>query len=122
MLEYGKLTMSNKLKKCPIIEVSNKLGTRIDLLRLFLSNLLPYDRGVYDDTINLFQIEEKYMITGVGIVVYGVCKKGEMKVNNKMFFGPFNGSFIEATVKSIHNNFKENVSCLNTGDSGCLNL
>ena len=122
MLEYGKLTMSNKLKKCPIIEVSNKLGTRIDLLRLFLSNLLPYDRGVYDDTINLFQIEEKYMITGVGIVVYGVCKKGEMKVNNKMFFGPFNGSFIEATVKSIHNNFKENVSCLNTGDSGCLAL
>ena len=35
MFDYGKLTMTNKLKKCPIIEVSNKLGTRIDLLRMF---------------------------------------------------------------------------------------
>ena len=122
MFDYGKLTMTNKLKKCPIIEISNKLGTRIDLLRNFLSNLSPYDRGIYDDTINLFQIEEKYMITGVGIVVYGVCKKGDIKLNNKMFFGPFNGNFIEASIKSIHNNFKENVEYLSKGDSGCLAL
>ena len=122
MFDYGKLNMTNKLKKCPILEVSNKLGTRIDLLRHFLSNLSPYDRGIYDDTINLFQIEEKYLVTGVGIVVYGVCKKGTMRVNNKMYFGPFSGNFIEATIKSIHNNFKEHVDYISKGDSGCLAL
>ena len=51
MNNYNKLKMKEKLQICPVIKVSNKLGTNIDLLRNFLGELQCYDRGKYDDSI-----------------------------------------------------------------------
>ena len=37
-----------------------------------------------------------------------------------MLLGPVDGNFIEVQVKSIHNNFREEISMLTAGVSGCI--
>ena len=73
-----------------------------------------------NDTI--FWIDNVYYVKGIGIVVSGTVKTGEIKINDKLLLGPKNGEFQEVVVKSIHNNFREDVSMLNAGLSGCINI
>lgn len=119
---YINMNITEKLRHIPIFQVSNKSGINIDPLRNFLVKLQPYNRifSHTDDDINLFQIDEKYSVTGVGTVVYGVLKRGKISTNDKLFLGPFNGQYTEVIVKSIHNNIKECIPSLESGMTGCL--
>ena len=36
--------------------------------------------------------------------------------------GPFNGKFKEVSVRSIHNNFRQSVESLKSGQGGCINI
>ena len=120
--QYVNMSISQKINNIPIFQVSNKTGLNINPLRNFITNLQPYNRilSSTDDDINLFQIDEKYSVTGVGTVVYGVLKRGQISVNDKLFLGPFNGQYTEVLVKSIHNNVKEHIKSLESGMTGCL--
>jgi elongation factor 1-alpha len=88
----------------PIFIISNKNGVGLDLLRKFL-NLLP-PRLRWEKEVSkpfLTYIDEKFNVPGVGSVVAGLILQGWIKVNDKVWIGPFkDGSFKETRIKSIH--------------------
>ena len=58
----------------------------------------------------------------MGIVLSGRVKYGKIEIGDRLSLGPFNGNFYEITIKSIHDNFKNNVKFLENGNSGCINI
>lgn len=112
----------NKLnfkKVLPLFYVSNKTGKNINLLRDYLINLKPKLNWNKEDK-KIFSIDEKYNVTGVGIVLSGKVRSGTINKGDKLFLGPFYGKWELVTVKSIHDNFRNVVDYLEAGDSGCL--
>lgn len=118
--KYIRMNVREKIQHIPIFQVSNKSGHNINLLRDTITSLRPYNRIFADDDINYFQIDERYQVTGVGTVVYGVLRRGKISINDKLFLGPFNGQYVEVLIKSIHNNVKEHITSLESGMTGCL--
>ena len=41
------------------------------------------------------------MVKGIGVVISGTLKTGEIKINDKMLLGPVEGKFMDVQVKSI---------------------
>ena len=86
---------------CPIFQVSNVLGTNLDLLRQFM-NIVPLKRKLcagdpahfqvtfsnYSFLTILFQIDDVYWVEGVGTVVSGTCISGTIKINDNLVMGP----------------------------------
>lgn len=105
----------------PIFTVSSKTGLNIQLLKNYISQL----KQRYNYNISLptdFIVEHKYNLRGIGTVVSGVVKSGSIAINDVLLFGSFHRKFYEVKVKSIHNNFRENVERLDAGQGGCLNI
>lgn len=104
-----------------LFKLSNVTGEGLDPLRNFLSSQNPtidWDSKRQKDSI--YWIDNVYMVKGIGVVISGTLKTGEIKLNDKMLLGPVDGNFIEVQVKSIHNNFREEISMLTAGVSGCI--
>ena len=121
----------NKYKICPIFQVSNTQGTNLNLLKSFVFPLPSRFEEQFERLKianpscidkNVFKIHEKFNVKGVGLVVSGFTKYGQIKPGIKMYLGPIYGDWKEVIVKSIHNNFRELVPQLNTGESGCLSI
>ena len=113
----------NDNKKIHMFKLSNVTGEGLDYFRTFLYSLdNRIDWKVKRSTDTIFWIDNVYYVKGIGIVVSGTVKTGEIKINDKLLLGPKNGGFQEVVVKSIHNNFREDVSLLNAGLSGCINI
>ena len=95
-------------KICPIFQVSNTNGKNINLLQNLISRLKP--KICWDIKKNkdpLFLIEEVFHITGIGLVISGTMKKGIINVNDSLLIGPFNGSYKNINIKTIHNNDRQ---------------
>ena len=106
-----------------LFKLSNVTGNGLDYFRTFLfgiQNRVNWEKYRSQDTI--LWIDNVYYVKGIGIVVSGIVKRGEIKINDKLLLGPKNGEFHEITVKSIHNNFREDISLLSPGISGCINI
>jgi len=106
-----------------LFQISNVTGHGLDSFResLFsLENRVNWEKNREQDTI--MWIDNVYYVKGIGIVLSGTIKRGEIKINDKLLLGPNNGEFQEVTVKSIHNNFREDISLLSAGVSGCINI
>ncbi|VIO86385.1 Uncharacterized protein BM_BM6423 [Brugia malayi] len=89
-------------KVCPIFQVSNVVGTNLDLLSAFF-NLIPLRRKFSLDSPAEFQIDDVYWVDGVGTVVSGTCMAGMISLNDTMLIGPNPyGEFIAIPIKSIH--------------------
>jgi small GTP-binding protein len=109
-------------------KLSNVTGSGLDYFRkhLFtLNSLIDWDNRKDKDTI--VWIDNSYHVNGIGIVISGTVKHGEVRINDKLLLGPINNSkkgnnFYEVLVKSIHNNFREDISLLKAGCSGCFNI
>jgi small GTP-binding protein len=104
-----------------LFKLSNVTGEGLDSLRNFLSSQNPtidWDSKRQKDSI--YWIDNVYMVKGIGVVISGTLKTGEIKLNDKMLLGPVDGNFIEVQVKTIHNNFREDISMLTAGLSGCI--
>ena len=104
----------------PIIKVSNVSGENTDFLRNFVDTLKPKILFVGDSLH--FLIECVYSIRGIGYVVSGLVKSGKITIGSTYYMGPFYGRYVRVLVKSIHNNFRENIDCLNRGNTGCVNF
>ncbi len=111
-------TMNNS-SVCPLFKISNTTGEGIINLKQFL-NKLPTIKSWNKDGSTLFVIEEPFNVPGIGLVVHGILKRGVINKNDSFYIGPFNGIFKKVTVKNIHNNFREDISKLEAGTSGCL--
>ena len=62
------------------------------------------------------------MIKGIGLVVSGIVRSGIIKKGDTLHIGPFGNTFHNVLVKSIHNNFQENLTQLEAGQSGCFSI
>jgi GTPase len=94
----------------PIVEVSNVTGQGIALLRALINYLpLPeHARERFETPAALarppeFQINETYLVPGVGTVVSGILLSGVVRVGDAMLLGPADaaGRFLSTTVKGI---------------------
>ena len=123
------IELSNKLnnlsltvkENVPLFKLSNVTGEGLDYFRNFLNNLSPrLDWDARKNKDSIYWIDNVYYVKGVGIVISGTVKNGEIRINDKMLLGPTDGLFKEVIVKSIHNNFREDISMLSAGLSGCV--
>ena len=105
----------------PIIKVSNKRGDNIDLLRKYLyglkENNIVRDNGRYN---KLFSIEGRFMVPSIGNVVCGKMLAGNINKNDKLYLGPINGKWAGIVAKSFHDNYKNQVDMLKTGETGTI--
>ena len=104
-----------------LFKLSNVTGVGLDTFRSFLflqEPTIDWDSKRNKDSI--YWIDNVYMVKGIGVVISGTLKTGEIKINDKMLLGPVEGKFLDVQVKSIHNNFREDISMLTAGLSGCI--
>lgn len=104
---------------CPLFKISNITGKGILNLKKFL-NKLPSIKKWNKEGPPLFVIEEPFNVPGIGLVVHGILRRGVINKNDSFYIGPFSGVFKKITVKNIHNNFRQDISRLYAGTSGCL--
>ncbi len=88
----------------PIFLISNVTGEGLDLLKRFL-NLLPPRLNWSDKGKEKFltYVDDKFNVSGVGVVVSGLVESGSLSIGQRALLGPFDdGSFRTVRVKSIH--------------------
>lgn len=129
MIDINDINMINEFYKSgnyktiiPIFKVSSVSGKGLPLLKKFIFNIEPYIKYNNVETEEPhFIIESTYKIVGIGIVVSGTMKTGTIKIGDILKLGPYkNNNLIDITIKSIHNNFKEEVPFLKAGEGGCF--
>ena len=109
-------------RKTPVLQISNKTGHNIPLLREVIGSLPNNYEFKNVDGINRFIIHHVYSVPGTGLVYYGIVTSGSIKKLSKIYLGPFNGKFKEVTIRSLHNNEQDDVDELHIGQTGCIAL
>ena len=105
----------------PIFASSSVSGEGVELLKYYLSNLNAFNQyKQYLSNDANFIVDCIYHIKGVGIVVSGILAKGIVKKGDVLMIGPIFQKFIKITIKSIHNNFRQNINTLYAGQGGCF--
>lgn len=114
----------NNISDVPIIAISNTSGKNVDVLNYLIRQNLNFNNKWenLNDKKKLFVIESCYNVPGVGLVLSGVTTSGIIKLGDRLKIGPIYNNFHEIIVKSIHNNYRESINELSTGNSGCINI
>ena len=113
----------NMKSDIPIFQVSNTTGLNIDNLKQFIYTLKPNTKWeIVKNNYKRIVVESTYIVSGIGLVLSGVVTSGLVKVGDKLLIGPFNGSYKEIVIKSIHNNFNTHVNEIVAGNSGYYNV
>lgn len=121
---------------CPIFQISNKTGERLDLLKGFVTNLpvrKKYvslvsssdevegeDKNKKNSVRKIFRVEGRFTVKGVGLVVSGKVNAGTISKGDVLFIGPVFGQWVRVTVKSLHDDFENSVDHLEENQAGCL--
>ncbi len=101
--------MINSERICPIFRISSVSGTGISYLTRFLYKLKSRN-GFNKDLNNKsaaveFDIHDKFVVQGIGLVVSGLLKSGTVKANCQLLMGPTKmNEYKQVIVKSIHFN------------------
>ena len=96
-------------KICPIFRVSSVTNEGVPELTKFMSLLKSRNKTNklikgFDDPVQ-YDINENFMVSGVGIVVSGILKAGTIKPNSQLLLGPDKANqFKPVMVKTIHVN------------------
>ena len=113
-----------KNKKIPIFNISNKTGKGLNLLKNFINELQP--SGIWKQFVNedesVMYIDCSYTVPGVGLVLSGTVTQGCIKKGQILFLGPYNHNnpFRRIIAKTLHNNVRQSVLELKSGDTGCI--
>lgn len=111
------------IKPIPIMSVSSVSGLGIPLMNDIIKQLPIYNNYDFLKSKDAdFIIESTYMVKGIGLVVSGVVASGKISKGDMLHIGPFGSNFYNVQIKTIHNNFKEFVDCLEAGQGGCFNI
>jgi GTPase len=91
---------------CPIFKVSNVTQYGLKELREFTFKMNKRENikeiGKQTDPVE-FDIHDKFVVNGVGIVVSGILKSGTVTVGQNLFLGPDKqDKYIMVQVKSLH--------------------
>ena len=106
----------------PVFEISSVTGLNVDTLRSYIHNIPSYRDYDGDNPDVDFVVESRFSLTGIGLVVSGIVKVGRINRGDNLYLGPIDGEFKKIAVKSIHNNFKEDVPFLSAGNGGAFNI
>jgi GTPase len=91
------------------------------IVKFFRKKLNIPDLGLNNEHKgSTFYIDSVYNVKGVGTVVTGINRGNDISINDELFMGPINKTFIKVKVKSIHNNNREDVSKIGDHHRGCL--
>lgn len=113
----------NNYTTIPIFITSNVTGENMGNLRKFIYKLKTTKNiGDIHDPNCKFIIDSRFRLPGIGIIVTGITKDGEFKKGDKYFIGPFRGIYKEVVIKSIHDNFHNQLDSLCSGQGGCFNI
>lgn len=111
----------NRVAKCskfvPILKISNVTGEGIQLLKQILGTIQCIDYHLIDG----FCVERTYIVAGHGVIVCGITGV-EICVGDQLYIGPLQSRtcYITTKVKSIHNDYRENVTTVQPGTKCCL--
>lgn len=115
--------MTNKI--CPIFKVSNVSEKGLKTLGSFMfklqarTNILGF--GDKNDSIE-FDIHDNFTVNGVGLVVSGILKKGQLKVGKNLYLGPDKAdNYTLVQVKSLHFS-RVAVTVANPGQLCCMSF
>ena len=90
---------------CPIFPVSSVTKSGFDILIDFISKLYvttPTIEELQKQPFE-FEINENFVVEGVGLVLSGIVKSGIAKLNQLCLLGPDKAkNFKQVTIKSIH--------------------
>jgi GTPase len=118
--------MINSERICPIFKFSSVTGNGVPQLSRFLYKLKS--RNNFNKDINNknapveFDIHEKFVVQGIGLVVSGLLKSGTIKTNSQLLMGPNKmNEYKQIVVRSIHFN-RVPVGEVYTGQFCCLAL
>jgi len=123
-----------KTSLMPIIMVSNKTGHNINFVRELLTSIRSKSylerKGMIVPEIStknnhypmIMYIDSTYSVTGIGIVLSGTIKYGNLSLGQKVFLGPVNNTYITITVKSMQNCISENITVLKENESGSIGI
>jgi elongation factor 1-alpha len=70
----------------------------------------------------LFVIDKSFRTEGYPLIASGYMRFGKINVNDKLLIGPINNEYIEITIRSIHDDDKNNISFLRKNESGCVSI
>lgn len=118
----------------PIILVSNKTGHNINFVKELITSIKskaylerkniivtnPDASTVGYPTI--MYVDSTFSVTGIGIVLSGTVKFGSLSLGQKVYLGPINNTYINVTVKSLHNCVSETVNTLQKNETGCIGI
>lgn len=126
--EYAtSLCMGKKI--IPIISLSSVSGKNLNILKKFLGFLknnnikkIKCMNTIKKEVDPLFYVEEAFKVTGVGIVVCGTLSQGMLTEGDQVCIGPTNrdGSFVTATIKSIHKKKQQPIKNIYSGETASL--
>ncbi|CEF61743.1 GTP-binding protein 2 [Strongyloides ratti] len=126
--EYA-ISLCNRKKIIPIISLSSVNGKNLNILKKFLGYLKNNNiTRIKNVTMKkkeidpLFYVEEVFKVTGVGIVVCGTLSQGMLTEGDRVRIGPTSrdGSFVTATIKSIHKKKQEPIKNIYGGETASL--
>ena len=114
---------NNIYSSVPLFSISNVTGSGVENMKKFIHSLPELNKysDRYDESPN-FIIDRKYIVSGIGLVISGVLKYGTIKKGDVLHLGPIDNKYIKVFIRSIHNNFRENIDKLYAGQGGCLNI
>ena len=109
----------------PVISISNKDGTNINNLHKILANIKIKGKWDNNDICDekkgsIVYIDSNFLVPGIGLVVSGSVKGKTIKVKDKMYIGPKNGSFYPVIVRSIHNSISQVISEAKNETQSCF--
>lgn len=103
------IDLINSERICPIFRVSSVTGVGIPHLTRFLykmksRNSLNKDLNNKSAPVE-FDIHERFVVSGIGLVVSGILKSGTVKINTQLLMGPNKmNEYKLVSVRSIHFN------------------
>ena len=82
-------------KTIPIFPISNVSGDGVGLVKQFIKELELYTKykDVYNENTN-FIISKSYIVNGIGLVISGVMKSGNVKKGDILYIGPNSNGFL----------------------------
>jgi elongation factor 1-alpha len=117
----------------PTFLVSNKTGFNIELVKEFLQTLRSktYIKTITNDNVidNMCQyppvlfIDNIFNVHGIGIILSGTLKYGDLCVGQKLYVGPVDGyNYVTVTIRSIKNCVSETINRFKENDSGSIGI
>jgi small GTP-binding protein len=101
------------------LPISNINGKNHNILHKILRNIHKKTNHIIETNGVEFMINQVFYISDIGIVVMGILFSGSITNGDKLLIGPYNNSFCNVTIESIHKKQIPSKS-LNIGETGCL--